>query len=134
MIFYKETASVNSIKEMLAKEAYKYIVGQLVRKDYELLFDSEHEDLTELYRRIWQSVNKGYIETYEENSEECIAFNYANSFYKNRDDFLKLAKSLVNDQDRKSDQEILDIAKKLDFSITNNIKLFFAANFIKLAA
>ncbi len=121
MNYVKQAFAISSEQKEEAINLYKESVKELVNKEYISLGNDAHVELSAIFGIKWMSkrLTSGILMLDARfYADANVAFNYANLLNCKRDDFIKLAKSLVKNEERVDDNKLREIAMQMNCLLT----------------
>ncbi len=119
--YVKQAYSLSSEKKQHALNLYKKAVVELVNRNYVMLVDDAHTELSSIFGLDWlfsQKGNGNFLADKSLCAEANIAFNYANLTLSISGRFVQLAKELVADNERVDNATLKSMAKQMNSILT----------------
>lgn len=121
MNYVKQAYELSEDKKQHALALYKQAVSELVHKSYVMRVDDAHTELSAIFGQNWLLTCRGNNTRWFDSAlyaEANVAFNYANFNLGIQGRFIELAQSLVADNERISDSELVAMSKQMNSILT----------------
>ena len=121
MDYIKQALNMSDTNKNLAIKLYKEAVSQLANKNYIFKCADAHTELSAIFGVKWmltKDLDDFFWLNKDTYAEANVAFNYANCMLGARNKFISLAKTLVADEERISNNQLSLIANQLNFLLT----------------
>lgn len=121
MNYVDQAYSLTKEQKNTAKALYKESVKELINKQYKYECDDAHTELSAIFGEkylISEGSNGAFWHDAQQYAQANTAFNYANLNLGISGRFIKLSKELVCDDERISDERLIEMSEQMNCILT----------------